>query len=100
MGDKRKNKTRRLDKYTGVTIDFKNREGIVYKSVISSFEEIKNNIIKEEGFRDYIIYQNQEQRFIPNDIVENQATVAFIVEFSENDELIKNDIFSERNNIL
>lgn len=85
-----------INKYTGVTIDFKNREGIVYKSVISSFEEIKNNIIKEEGFRDYIIYQNQEQRFIPNDIVENQATVAFIVEFNENDELIKNDIFSEK----
>jgi len=83
-----------IKKYAGVTIDFKNREGIVYKSVISWFDEIQNNIKKEEGFRDYIIYQNQEQRFVPNDVVDNEATVAFIVEFNENDELIKNDIFS------
>ena len=91
-----------IKKYAGVTIDFKNREGIVYKSVISSFDEIKSNIKNEAGFRDYIIYQNQEQRFVPNDIVDNEVTVAFIVEFNENNELIKNDIFSESfdNNIL
>lgn len=91
-----------IKKYAGVTIDFKNREGIVYKSVISSFDEIKNNVKNEEGFRDYIIYQNQEQRFVPNDIVDTEVTVAFIVEFNENDELIKNDIFSASfdNNIL
>jgi hypothetical protein len=83
-----------IKKYAGVTIDFKNREGNVYKSVISSFDDIKNNIQKESGFRDYIIYQNQEQRFVPNDVVDNEATVAFIVEFIENDELIKNDIFN------
>lgn len=85
-----------VKKYAGVTIDFKNREGKVYKSTISSFEDIKQNIKGEKGFRDYIIYQNQEQRFIPNDIVDNDATVAFIVEFNENDELINNDIFCEK----
>lgn len=84
-----------IKKYAGVTIDFKNREGKVYKSVISEFDNIKNNIQKESGFRDYIIYQNQEQRFVPNDIIENESTVAFIVEFDNNDELIKNDIFNE-----
>ena len=84
-----------IEKYTGVTIDFNDREGIVYKSVISSFDNIKTNIQKEKDFRDYIIYQNQEQRFIPNDIIENESTVAFIVEFKENDKLIKNDIFDE-----
>lgn len=84
-----------IKKYAGVTIDFKNREGIVYKSIISQFDDIKNNIQKESGFRDYIIYQNQEQRFVPNDIVENGSTVAFIVEFDNNDELIKNDIFNK-----
>lgn len=83
-----------IKKYAGVTIDFKNREGNVYKSVISSFDDIKNNIQKESGFRDYIIYQNQEQRFVPNDVVENEITVAFIVGFNENDEIIKNDIFN------
>ena len=84
-----------IKKYAGVTIDFKNREGKVYKSVISSFDEIKNNIKNENGFRDYIIYQNQEQRFIPNDVVENEITVAFIVEYHKDDELIKNDIFNK-----
>lgn len=84
-----------IKKYAGVTIDFKDREGKIYKSIISSFDDIKNNIQKESNFRDYIIYQNQEQRFIPNDIVENAATVAFIIEYNNNDKLIKNDIFNQ-----
>lgn len=84
-----------IKKYAGVTIDFKDREGKIYKSIISSFDDIKNNIQKESDFRDYIIYQNQEQRFIPNDIVENAATVAFIIEYNNNDKLIKNDIFNQ-----
>ena len=84
-----------IKKYAGVTIDFKDREGKIYKSIISSFDDIKNNIQKESDFRDYIKYQNQEQRFIPNDIVENAATVAFIIEYNNNDKLIKNDIFNQ-----
>ena len=84
-----------IKKYAGVTIDFKDREGKIYKSIISSFDDIKSNIQKESYFRDYIIYQNQEQRFIPNDIVENAATVAFIIEYNNNDKLIKNDIFNQ-----
>lgn len=84
-----------IKKYAGVTIDFKDREGKIYKSIISSFDDIKSNIQKESNFRDYIIYQNQEQRFIPNDIVENAATVAFIIEYNNNDKLIKNDIFNQ-----
>ena len=83
-----------IKKYAGVTIDFKNRDGEVYKSIISEFDNIKSNIQKEKEFRDYIIYQNQEQRFVPNDIVENESTVAFIIEFNNNDEIIKNDIFN------
>lgn len=84
-----------IKKYAGITIDFKDREGKIYKSIISSFDDIKNNIQKESDFRDYIIYQNQEQRFIPNDIVENAAKVAFIIEYNNNDKLIKNDIFNQ-----
>lgn len=87
-----------IKKYTGVTIDFKNREGNVYKSIISSFENIQEHIQKEKNFRDYIIYQNQEQRFVPNDIIDNEATVAFIIEFTNDDELIKNDIFNKEFN--
>ena len=83
-----------IKKYAGVTIDFKNREGNVYKSVISTFDDIKTNIQKESGFRDYIIYQNQEQRYVPNDIVKNDATLAYIIEYNKTDELIKNDIFN------
>lgn len=83
-----------IKKYAGVTIDFKDREGQVYKSVITSFDDIKSNIQKEKNFRDYIIYQNQEQRFVPNDIVENDTTVAFIIEYNNNEQLIKNDIFN------
>ena len=83
-----------IKKYAGVTIDFKDKEGKVYKSVISSFDDIKSNIQKEKKFRDYIIYQNQEQRFVPNDMVENDASVAFIIEYNDNDQLIKNDIFN------
>ena len=33
---------------------------------------------------------------MPNDIVDNDATIAFIIEYNENDELIKNDIFDKR----
>lgn len=84
-----------IKKYAGVTIDFKDREGKIYKSIISSFDDIKSNIQKENNFRDYIIYQNQEQRFIPNDIVENAATVAFIIKYNNNNKLIKNDIFNQ-----
>ena len=84
-----------IKKYAGVTIDFYNREGKVYKSVISSFEDVKSNIQKEREFRDYLIYQNQEQRYVPNDIVDNESTVAFIIEYSNNDEIIKNDIFNK-----
>ena len=83
-----------INKYAGLTIDFKNKDGYVYKSVISTFGDIKNNIQKENGFRDYVIYQNQEQRFVPNDIVENDATVAFIIEYNKDNQLIKNDIFN------
>ena len=80
---------------TGVTINFYSREGSVYKSVLSSFDDIGDNVKKEQGFRDYIIYQNQEQRYLPNDYIKNDASVAFILEFNDKDSLIKNDIFSE-----
>ena len=82
-----------IKKYAGVTIDFKNLKGETYKSIITSFENMKSVIQNETKFRDYIIYQNQEQRFVPNDIVNNESTVAFIVSYNKCNKLITNDIF-------
>ena len=63
-------------------------------------KEVKNYLLNIVGdhmkndYRDYIIYQNQEQRFLPNDY-NNNATMAFI--FKENiqtEAYLKNDIFN------
>ena len=83
-----------LKKYTGVTIDYKNKNGEIFKSDICSFNDIINSLHETKNFRDYIIYQNQEQRFLPNDYIYNDADLAFIIEFNDNDKLIKNDIFN------
>lgn len=89
-----------IDKYCGVTIEFKNREGDTFKSVISSFENIKQEIIKIDNYRDYIIFQNQEQRFVPNEVVNNSANFAFIINTNTENkrELVKYDIFDEKFN--
>ena len=85
-----------MEKYAnGVTIDFYNNRNEIYKRVITSFEDVKSNIKKESGFRGYMLHQNQEQRFVPNDIVDGEATVAFILTFNEEDELLQNDVFND-----
>ena len=83
-----------LKKYTGVTIDYKNRKGEIFKSDICSLNDIKKSISETKDFRDYIIYQNQEQRFLPNDYIDNDADLAFVIEYNNNDKLIENDIFN------
>lgn len=83
-----------IKKYTGVTIDFKDREGKVFKSDICSIDDIKKSISETKNYRDYIIYQNQEQRFLPNDYIDNNVDIAFIIEFDNHDKLIENDIFN------
>ena len=83
-----------IKKYCAVTIEFNYSNGDK-KRVISSFENIEKEVKKENGYKNYIIHQNQEQRFLPNDYCRNNSTVAFIVK--ENDyskELLSNDIFS------
>lgn len=82
-----------INKYAGVTIEFYNREGNVFKNVICSIDDIKQELKKENDFRDYIIVQNQEQRFVPNDYINNESNLAFIIEYKDDDNLIKNDIF-------
>lgn len=83
-----------IKKYTGVTIDYKNRNGEIFKSEICPLDDIKKSINETKNFRDYIIYQNQEQRFLPNDYIDNNADLAFIIEFDDKDKLVKNDIFN------
>lgn len=83
-----------IKKYTGVTIDYKNRNGEIFKSEICSFDNIKKSINETKNYRDYIIYQNQEQRFLPNDYIDNNVDLAFIIEFDDKDKLIENDIFN------
>ncbi len=83
-----------LEKYTGLTVEFYDKSGLIYKKVITSIDNLKNIIKRERDYRNYIIYQNQEQRFLPNELNNNECSVAFIVRYSDDDLLIKNDIFN------
>ena len=82
-----------LEKHTGVTIDFYNNTDKIYKSEISSFANLKEVIKRERGYRNYIIYQNQEQRFLPNELNNNECSVAFIIKYQKDNLLVENDIF-------
>lgn len=83
-----------LNKYTGLTVEFYDKSGLIYKRIITPIDNLKSIIKKESGYRNYIIYQNQEQRFLPNELNNNECSVSFIVKYSNNDLLIKNDIFN------
>lgn len=83
-----------LNKYTGLTVEFYNKSGLIYKRIITPIDNLKSIIKKESGYRNYIIYQNQEQRFLPNELNNNECSVSFIVKYSNDDLLIKNDIFN------
>lgn len=83
-----------LNKYTGLTVEFYDKSGLIYKRIITSIDNLKSIIKKESGYRNYIIYQNQEQRFLPNELNNNECSVSFIVKYSNDDLLIKNDIFN------
>lgn len=87
-----------IEKYCGVTIEVYSKEGQVIENIISPFKDIEENIKKVskfENFRDYTIYQNQEQRFLPNRIIK-QNPLAFIInnDSAEKNLILKNDIFS------
>ena len=83
-----------INKYCGVTIEVKGNNGAISKRIISPINNIENEILSLNDYRDYLIYQNQEQRFLPNKYL-NNATMAFIVSINnKNKDLFKNDIFS------
>lgn len=83
-----------INKYCGVTIEVKGKDGNILKQIISPINNIENEILSLKDYRDYLIYQNQEQRFLPNKYL-NNATMAFIIRINDkNKDLFKNDIFS------
>lgn len=84
-----------LNKYCGVTIEVKDNSGKIIKNIITSLTNVEEEILKLENYRDYTIYQNQEQRFLPNKY-NNNSTMAFIIrnDSEEKNTIIKNDIFS------
>jgi len=84
-----------IKKYTGFTINFLNNHSEIMKTVICPYEKIKDVIVTTEDYRDYIIYQNQEQRFLPNEFNKN-SDIAFIIQFDDDNKLIKNDTFDEK----
>ena len=91
-----------INKYCGCTIEIKNRDGSILKNIISSFCDIENNIksIKNIEYRDYLIYQNMEQRFLPNDYT-NNSTMAFIINSSNENQkrIIENNLLDRDGNI-
>lgn len=83
-----------INKYCGVTIEVKGNDDYILKQIITPISNIENEILELKNYRDYLIYQNQEQRFLPNKYL-NNATMAFIIRINDkNKDLFKNDIFS------
>ena len=88
-----------IDIRAGVTIEIIDKDGNIKKHILSSIEDIPQKLKNIKNYREYIIYQNQEQRFVPNDYY-NSSTVAFIInnDTVKKNEILKNDIFSNEFN--
>ena len=88
-----------IDVRAGVTIEIIEKDGETKHYVLSSINNISQNLKKIQNYRDYIIYQNQEQRFVPNEYY-NDSTMAFIInnDTKEKNNILKNDIFSKEFN--
>lgn len=85
-----------IDVRAGVTIEIIEKDGETKRNILSSINDISQNLKKFKNYRDYIIYQNQEQRFIPNEYY-NDSTMAFIInnDTEKKNNILKNDIFSK-----
>lgn len=87
-----------IDKYCGVCIEVKNNDGSLKDKIMTPVNNIEKELLQLENYRDYIIYQNQEQRFLPNKY-NKYSTLAFIMKNNnQTNQLIKNDIFSKEFN--
>lgn len=85
-----------IDVRAGVTIEVTDKDGETKHYILSSISNISQNLKSINNYRDYVIYQNQEQRFIPNEY-NNNCTMAFIVNNDTvmKNNILKNDIFSK-----
>ena len=88
-----------IDVRAGVTIEIIDVDGKTREYILSSIEDISKNLLEIKKYREFTIYQNQEQRFVPNDYC-NNSTMAFIInnDTDKKNEIIKNDIFSNNFN--
>lgn len=79
----------------GLTLDVFNQSGEKIQSSLISVSNLESEILKLENYRDYIIYQNQEQRFMPNKYNKN-SDFGFIVRVNDNQrDLYNYDIFDK-----
>ncbi len=82
-----------IDKYVnGCTVTLHDMKGIPTNTMIN-YKEIFH-YIKNQNFRDYSIYQNQEQRFLPNDF-RDKVDIAFILTYDKNNPVYKYDVFDK-----
>ena len=83
-----------IEKYCGVTIEVSYNSPSIINRRITPIRDIEKEILLLKDYRDYKIYQNQEQRFLPNNY-NNNSTLAFIIRINDkNNNLLKNDIFA------
>lgn len=85
-----------IDVRAGVTIEITDKDGESKHQILSSIDGISSNLKSIKDYRDYVIYQNQEQRFIPNEYYDN-STMAFIInnDTDKKNNILKNNIFSK-----
>lgn len=83
----------------GVTIEFLDKDGNIQNDILSSIDDISQNLKQIKDYRDFVIYQNQEQRYVPNEYY-NNSTMAFIInnDTDKKNLILKNDIFSNEFN--
>lgn len=84
-----------VDVRAGVTIEVCNRNFKTKYQIMCSLDNISNTIENLDDYLTYTIYQNHEQRFVPNKYYKD-PTMAFIVtnDTEEKNELLKNNLLS------
>ena len=82
-----------IDKYVnGCTVTLHDMKGIETNIIIDYRKSF--DFIKKSNFRDYIIYQNQEQRFLPNEF-SDKVNIAFILTYDKDNPIYKYNVFDK-----
>lgn len=85
-----------IDVRAGVTIEVSNRDFKTKYQIMCSLDDISKIIENLGDYLTYTIYQNHEQRFVPNKYYKD-PTMAFIVtnDTEEKNEILKNNLLSK-----